>query len=124
MVCLESAILQAPSMFTPNIINDESNQFKRYIDISPEAGATSNIQDYWNTKNATLVGGDTNAQTNSTPIKDILQHTINANMSLIDLVAKFFCEFIFQTKAFRLYLGPYTLDSKGSPVYTTYPGDV
>ena len=123
MVCLESAILQAPSMFTPNIINDESNQFKRYIDISPDAGTTSNIQDYWSTKNATLVDGTTNAQTNTRPIKDILQHTINANMSLIDLVAKFFCEFIFQTKAFRLYLGPYTLDSEGSPVYTTYPGD-
>ena len=28
-------------------------------------------------------------------------------MSNIDLVAKFLCEFFFQTKAFRLYFGPY-----------------
>ena len=65
MVCLESAILQAPSMFTPNIMDDVTNQFKRYIDISPSAGTEDNIQDYWLTKTISPVHGDTNTQTNT-----------------------------------------------------------
>ena len=38
MVCLESAILQAPSLFTPNILNDSTNQFKRYVTIDEQSG--------------------------------------------------------------------------------------
>ena len=53
-----------PSMFTPKIINSETDQFKRYITIDPRAGTTDNIQDYWNTDNAEGLGSNTNAQTN------------------------------------------------------------
>ena len=65
MVCLESAILEAPSMFKPHIMNDATNQFKRYIDISPLAGTEDNILDYWRDKTTSLNYGVTNSQTNN-----------------------------------------------------------
>ena len=44
-------------------------------------------------------------------------------MSNLDLVVKLFCEFLNETKASRLYLGPHTFDNEGNPVYTTYPNN-
>ena len=107
-------------MFTPNILNDSSNQFTRLVQIDPASGLTNTTQDYWNTSNPSLEGSDI-AQTNFESIHNILYHTVNANMSSLDLVPKFICEFLTQTKCFRIYLGPYTLDKKGLTVFTTYP---
>ena len=67
MVCLESAILQAPSLFTPNILNDATNEFKRYVNIDAASGFTDTVQDYWRTDNAALIGTDTNYHTNINP---------------------------------------------------------
>ena len=40
MVCLESAILEAPSMFTHSLIEDASNQMTKFITISLQSGVT------------------------------------------------------------------------------------
>ena len=40
MVCLESAILQAPSLFTTNIFNDASHKFERFFTIDAHPGFT------------------------------------------------------------------------------------
>ena len=123
MVCLESAILQAPSLFTPNILNDATNQFKRYVTIDAASGFTDTVQDYWRTDNAAMIGTDTNFQTNIQPIQKLFLTTVNANMSNLEMVGKFFCSFLRETKAFRKYLGPYTVDAAGNPVYNTNPND-
>ena len=47
MVCLESAILQAPSLFTTTILNNATNAFTRYVHIDPAANTPDLIQDYW-----------------------------------------------------------------------------
>ena len=38
MVCLESAILDAPSLFTQTLIEDSSNALVRMIHVDPAAG--------------------------------------------------------------------------------------
>ena len=52
-----------------------------------------------------------------------LYNTVNANISSLDLVAKFIYAFLRKTKAFRIYTGPYTVGAEGEPVYITYPND-
>ena len=40
-VCLESAILEAPSLYTQTIIQDKSNALVRIIDVDPASGWTN-----------------------------------------------------------------------------------
>ena len=42
-VCLESAILQTPRLFTTNILSDATIQFKRYVTIDERLGFTDTI---------------------------------------------------------------------------------
>ena len=115
--------LTSTSMFTPNILNDDTNQFKRYVTIDAASGFTDTVQDYWRTENADLIGTDTNFQSNIQPIQKIFLTTVNANKSNLEVVGKFLTYFLMQTRAFRIYLGPYTVGKEGEPVYTTYPND-
>ena len=122
MVCLESAILEAPNMFTSSLI-DPSNQLMRVITISPSLGIMNTVQDYWGTDNICKAVTNELYQTNTKSMKAVLTNTINASMIHIDQVAKFLCEFISQTKAFRCYLGPVTINAKNTVTYHTYSGD-
>ena len=58
MVCLESAILEAPSLFTYSLINNLSNACVRIIDRD-EASAYETLttrQDYWNDTDHSVLG--------------------------------------------------------------------
>ena len=113
MVCLESAILEAPSVFTHRIVN-----------IGLSSGFTNTRQDYWNSDNTSFTVARLIDQTNWFPVKRILRNTLNSSMADVDEVAKFLCDFILKTKAFRCYLGSYYLDEKGTITYITQSGDI
>ena len=51
MVCLESAILEAPSMFTHSLIDNKSNALIRIVNIGLSSGFTNTRQDYWGSDN-------------------------------------------------------------------------
>ena len=106
MVCLESAILEAPSMVTHSLIQDESNQFTKFISISPMSGFTDIYQDYWGMSKPT--GGYNGVdQANTRSMKEALRSVVDLNLTNIDQVVQFFAYFIYSTKAFRCYLGGY-----------------
>ena len=124
MVCLESAILQAPSVFTTTILNDSTNAFKRYVHIDPTAGAADLVQDYWTKYNINAAAELTSKnQTNLQTIQSQFLSALNTTMDDTDVLAKFLDNFVQQTRAFKVYLGPYTVQDDGTYVYTTYPGD-
>ena len=108
MVCLESSILEAPSMFiiTHSLIEDASNQLTRFIDIPPRSGFTNIYQDYWGTSNPTG-GARATDQSNTRCMKDVLRSVVDLNLTNIEQVASFLAYFIYSTKAFRCYLGGY-----------------
>ena len=128
MVCLESAILESPSLFTASIIQDPSNALVRLIDIDPDCDYSPVVDrfDYWNNDITTAHGiVYTNLQQNNTiPVKSVFVQTINTAMTDIDQVAKFLCHFTYETKAFRCYIGPYYLDEKKNITYVKLPGDI
>ena len=55
MVCLESAILESPSLFTSSIIQDKPNVLVRMIDVDPACTyvPAHDHFDYWGTDNTT-----------------------------------------------------------------------
>ena len=112
MVCLESAILEAPSMFMHSLIDDESNQLVRFVDVSAESGFTKIYQDYWN-ESAGLFGGlRAVVQSNMKTMKQIFKSTIHSNFTCVDRLAEFLMDFIYKTKAFRCYLGDHVTITK------------
>ena len=125
MVCLESAILDAPSLFTQSLIEDPSNALIRIIHVDPAVAAfTEDRLDYWSTDQSMVAtASQTFQQTNSKTIKDLFIKTIHTAMSDVDQVAKFLCEFIYNTRAFRCYIGPYY--KIGNTInYIKLPGDL
>ena len=124
MVCLESAILQAPSLFTTTILNDSTNPFKRYVHIDPAANTPDIIQDYWgNSNSAAQSTSKPSDQTNLQNIQSQFLSVVNSTIDDTDLLAKFLYNLVQSTRAFQIYLGAYTTASDGTIVYTTYPGD-
>ena len=109
MVCLESAILDAPSLFTDSLIDDPSNAFIRIIPICMTSGFENLAQDYWNSDNMIRTAPSVIDPTNMRSMKYILRTTVGASMSHMDEAAKFLCDFIFKTKAFRCF-GSYYLN--------------
>ena len=85
---------------------------------------TQNRLDYWNDDNTAHTVTKTIEQTNNIPVKTMFTRTINTAMTDIDQVAKFLCEFIYQTKAFRCYIGPYYLKNETTITYVQLPGDL
>ena len=78
MVCLESVIIEAPSMFCTSLINDAANEF----DITSNSGGLT--YDWYNSIPAGLVSlvGTTDY------MKDILTRCINNDMTNVDNIAK------------------------------------
>ena len=116
--------MDAPSLFTQGLIEDSSNALVRIIHVDEAAGYTDTRLDYWNTDTSmvpTAIG--TIHQTNSATINSQFAKTIHTAMSDIDQVARFLCEFIYVTRAFRCYIGPYY--KNGSTItYIQLPGDI
>ena len=106
MVCLESAILEAPSMFAHSLREDASNQMAKFITISPQSGVTNIYQNYWGETNPTG-GARATDQSNTRCMKDVLRSVVDLNLTNIEQVASFLAYFIYSTKAFRCYLGGY-----------------
>ena len=106
MVCLESAILDAPSVLTTSLIDDESNQLVRFIDIDANSGFTDIYQDYWG-KSVITTSTSAAKQYNSRSMKQILRNATLSNLTRVEQIANFLFEFIYRTRAFRCYLGGY-----------------
>ena len=45
MVCLESTILEAPSMISHSLLDDPSNQLTKYVSVTAQAGVIQPFQD-------------------------------------------------------------------------------
>ena len=100
MVCLESATLQAPSLLTLHT-----------------------TQDYWNEGDATVTAGKNKVfAANAYAVKSLFLAGVNCNETSSDEMAAFLSRFIFETWAFRLYLGLYS-KVNGINKCTTYPED-
>lgn len=124
MVCLESATIKAPSMFSEALLNDPSNKFERRIltdgDLVPyDVGGTDySVQDYWNTADVNTAvcqgNGDGNTggateeswllPTNITPIKTIFSRTGNQTLSSPDTIGAFLYEFLMRTRCFKIII--------------------
>lgn len=128
MVCLESAILDAPSLFTSTLIYEKTNELVRMIDVDPDCPYVliDDHFDYWRNDHFTdpSMKFSNLQQTNPSSMRSVMTQTINTAMTDIDNVAKFLCRFIFETKAFRCYIGPYYLNDIKQITYVKLPGDI
>ena len=122
MVCLESAILEPPSMLTHGLIDDTSNQLTRYIDIDAYAGEINTLQDYWGNQDPTG-GALPTDQCNVRSMQAILRSVVYKNLTNLDEVAQFLTFFIYGTKCFRLYIGGYYMIGR-TVTYVTQAGDL
>ena len=123
MVCLESAILDAPSLFTDSLIDDPSNQFLRFVNIGATSGVNPVVFDYYNKAQVSTETYPRDVdRTNAISMKDMLRKCVGVSLSRIDEVAKFLCDWIFTMKSFRLYFGGYYRDGDTIKYYIP-PGE-
>ena len=123
MVCLESAILDAPSLFTDSLIDDPSNQFLRFVNIGATSGVNPVVFDYYNKAQVSTETYPRDVdRTNAISMKDMLRKCVGVSLSRIDEVAKFLCDWIFTMKSFRLYFGGFYKNGD-TIIYYTPPGE-
>ena len=98
-------------MFTATLMNDGTNFFQRRtftaggVDIATQDYQTATGAANANTQGVLPGGAGWGGATNLKNIRDLMSRLEHIDLSSMDNVAQFFCDFILQTRAFAITFG-------------------